>query len=320
MGPLIYYPSFEPPSEIWLKFALLYMEELKPIVPNNRRNLISDDFRNVMNETDLVSLIHPEYNQGYLASISAIEQANKILLGDRYARSYMFNQVNVVNEWQNPNNWTYSIYVEKFSKEWLNFCQDHQIGRATNDGVLLPESLAFIFMTCLAKELAFQESASIITDNTSFDNFTNYSRAVNQRYEQTARFAKGIISLLVPKNLKDIPLNRLVSFRNKNRELIRAFNFELENVQGRIAQGYTEKDFINSYNDVYSEISREILLQGLGVATIPLGAYLLLNNPVAGSTEYIKEILGSLGIAFGAKLALVWDFVINERAGTVGSI
>ena len=34
-------------------------------------------------------------------------------------------------------------------------------------------------MTYLAKELAFRESAAIITDNNRFDNFTNYARGTN---------------------------------------------------------------------------------------------------------------------------------------------
>lgn len=311
MGPLIYYPSFEPPSSVWLKFALLYIDEFKPIVPHQRRHLISDDFKKVANETDLISLIHPEYNEGYRASISAVEEVEKVF-ANPHARSYMFNRVNVINEWRNQTKWTYQVYGEKFSHEWLHFCQAQRIGQKNDDGVLLPESLAFIFMTHLAKEIAFAQSASIITDNTSFDNFTNYSRTANPLYERRTKFAQGIINLLVPKNLIEIPLNRLVDFRNRNRELISAFNIEMDAMQQKISAGYSERDFIDSYNQVYSEISREILSQGLGLATIPFAAYLLLGNPIASSAEYIKEILGALGIVLGAKLTLHRGLRQNE--------
>lgn len=59
MEPLIYYPTFEPPSDIWLKFSLLYFENFKPIGAYNRRHLISNNFRLVEQETDLVSLYEP---------------------------------------------------------------------------------------------------------------------------------------------------------------------------------------------------------------------------------------------------------------------
>ena len=74
---------------------------------------------------------------------------------------------------------------------------------------------------------------------------------------------------MVPQNLSDIPIERLVDFRNRNRQLITAFNKELDNVQDKIGEGYTCRDFIDSYNNIYSEFSREVLLLGIGIASIP---------------------------------------------------
>lgn len=91
MKPLIYYPTFEPPSELWLKFSMLYFENFKPIVPYNRRHLLSRDFRFIQNETDLITICTPEYNDGYRASLYAIEEVKKIM-ETPYNRSMLFNE------------------------------------------------------------------------------------------------------------------------------------------------------------------------------------------------------------------------------------
>jgi hypothetical protein len=303
MEPLIYYPNFEPPSDIWLKFSLLYFENFKPIVPYNRRHLLSQNFRLIEKETDLVTLYSPEYEDGYRASLSAIEEADKILK-NTYDRSPLFRQINVLRKWQNPDNWNFLIYREKFSENWYHFCQENNIGKRIEDGILLPEELAFLFMTYLAKEIAFRESSAIITDNNRFDNFTNYARATTPSIDRKTKFAKGLFNLLVPKNLAEIPFEKLVEFRNKNRHLISAFNFEIDNVQNKIGEGYSHQDFIESFNNIYSEYSREILAKGIGIASIPFAAYILIQNSVATSPEYIKEILGALGIILGGGYAL----------------
>jgi len=305
MEPLIYYPTFEPPTDIWLKFSLLYFENFKPIVPYCRQHLLSANFRRVENETDLVTLYSPEYNVGYRASLQAIEEAKKIL-NNTYERSYLFGQIDVLRNWRNPSNWTFLVCREKFSEEWVYFCESNNIGKRTpdSDGILLPEGLAFLFMTYLAKEIAFIKSAAIITDNNRFDNFTNYSRVTTPTIDNRTRFAKGLFNLLVPKNLADIPFERLIEFRNQNRRLITSFNSELDNVQNKIGNGYTHQDFIDRFNNIYSEFNENILLQGFGIASIPFAAYILIKNNQATTPEYVKEILGSLGIIFGGGYSL----------------
>lgn len=303
MEPLIYYPTFEPPSDTWLKFALLYFENFKPIVPYNRQHLISESFRLVERETDLVDLYAPHYDDGYRASIQSVEEVEKIL-NDTYNRSPLFRQVNVLSKWRDPGYWNFIVFREKFSENWWDFCEKNRLGRQTPDGILMSEELAFLYMTYLAKEIAFRESAAIITDNTKFDNFTNYAKAMTPKVDQGTKFAKGIFNFLLPIDLAEIPVTKLIEFRNKNRHLIKAFNMELDNVQKKISQGYSQKDFIESYNNIYSEYSREVLLQGLGIASIPFAAYILIKSPNATSSEYIKDILGALGIVLGGGYAL----------------
>ncbi|MEC4044058.1 hypothetical protein [Myroides odoratimimus] len=311
MEPLIYYPTFEPPNESWLKFSLLYLENFRPIIPNNRHCNLSDNYRIIINETDLISPLNPSYELGHRASLNAIEEVEKIY-NNIHHRSILFNKSNLIRKWENSENWNFQIYREKFSTNWIDYCLYKNIGKQSPDGVILPEELAFLYMTFLAKEIAFEESAAIITDNHRFDNYTNYTRSTTPSLNRRTRFAKGIINLIVPQNLSQIPIERIIEFRQKNREYIRAFNTELDNIQQKIGQGYSEQDFINSYNNIYSDFSREVLLLGAGIAAIPFAAYMLIQNPLTTTPEYVKEVLGALGVVIGGGYALNKTLKDNE--------
>ena len=60
--------------------------------------------------------------------------------------------------------------------------------------------------------------------------------------------------------------------------------------------------FLSDNSD--SEYSKEVLIQGIGIASIPFAAYVLITNPDATKPEYIHEILGALGIVLGGGYTL----------------
>lgn len=297
MQRLIYYPSFEPPNNTWLKFALLYFEHFKPIVPQNRQYLLSDNLKNIIDNSDLIELYSPSYNDGCNATIKTIEEAKKFI-NEPYERSYLFKKVNILRDWRNPVRWTYKIYSEKFSLDWVHFCREYQLGDISEDGIFVSEDLAYLFMTYLAKEIAFSQEAAIITDNYEFDAFTNYYGTNIPWLKSRSNFAKAVINLVLPQDLSHISFDTLLEFRKNNRELLSAFNKELDNVQIKISDGYSGQDFIDDYNKVYKEFSNAIAAQAHGIVIVPLSTYMLINNNLATTADYIKEIIGSLGIIY----------------------
>ncbi len=303
MKKFIYYPNLEPPNTEWLKFSILYMEKFESIVPYGRQHLISDEYRRLLNETDLVEMYSPEFMQGERASIKSIEEAQRFLQ-NAYGRGPLMNRINIERSWRTERNWTYQIFSEKFSYQFGEFCEQEGIGRRNGEGLILPKELAFIFMTHLAQEISYERNGSIITDNVEFDNYSNFSKIYNPGVRNRNKFMKGIINLLVPANISDISLERLIEFRNQNRERITAFNNQINLLEESIGNGVTERQFINSFNEIYSELTSEIVLMGIGLASIPFAAYMLINNPQALSAEYSKEILGALGIGIGGTYAI----------------
>lgn len=303
MKKFIYYPNLEPPNTEWLKFSILYMEKFESIVPYGRQHLISDEYRRLLYETDLVEMYSPEFMQGERASIKSIEEAQRFLQ-NTYGRGPLMNRINIERSWRTERNWTYQIFSEKFSYQFGEFCEQEGIGRRNGEGLILPKELAFIFMTHLVQEISYERNGSVITDNVEFDNYSNFSKVYNPGVRNRNKFMKGIINLLVPANISDISFERLIEFRNQNRERITAFNNQINLLEESIGNGVTERQFINSFNEIYSELTREIVLMGIGLASIPFAAYVLINNPQALSAEYSKEILGALGIGIGGTYAI----------------
>ena len=298
MKKYIYYPSFEPPNNEWLKFSILYLDKFESIVPYNRQHLISDEFRKLKNETDLVDLFSPEHHQGERATINAINEAQRFLK-TTYQVSSLFNRINILRDWRNPDTWNYQIYGEKFSYSWSEFCEHERIGKRNNDGILLPKSLAYLYMTHLAKEIAFDRDGNIITDNLEYDNYTSYSKIKSTNNNVRDKFMRGIIELKIPRNLNALSFDQLIEFRNRNRTLISAFNSQINNIETSISNGLSEQQFIDAYNCSYKDLGNEIIKFGIDIATIPLAFDVLIKNSAALEQEYIKEILTGLSIIGG---------------------
>lgn len=275
---------------------------------------LSDDFERVIGDTDLITPYQPRYDQGDRASVKAIEFIDKVS-SSPYRYTNLFNRANIIRTFSNPNTRDFKIFREKFSMHWEDYCLEHNYGAKTNGGILVTGELAFIFMTFLAEEIAFEEGKSIITDNNEFDNFLNYHQTISRTVVNKQNFAQGVLSLTVPRDISTIPLKKLIRFRNANRKKIRSFNTELNNSLNNVQNGITEQEFIDRFNNIYSELTSEILTQGLGVATIPLATYLVLNNLAASTPDYINQIIGGLGIILTAKSAIggKWREILSKH-------
>jgi|ERR1017187_6897417 hypothetical protein len=313
MQNLIYFPTFEPPTQNWLKFALLYVENFNPIIPQSASNLLSTDYQKVIDNTDLITPYRPRYDQGDRASIKAIEFIEKIRI-DPYRFTNLFNIPNFNRVIGTSENQRFKIYEEKFSMCWMDYCIKNNYGKKTRGGILTTKELAFIFMTFLAEEIAFEEGKSIITDNNNFDNFLNYKQTIPRNIPTMQKYAQGVLSLSVPKNISTISFRNLIKFRNENRSKITAFNTELNNSLNNIQDGKSEQAFVKRFNNIYSELTSEVLARGAGIATIPLATYLLLQK-TATSPEYVKEIIGGLGILLTSRIAINsrWKDIANKR-------
>jgi hypothetical protein len=314
MKKTIYFPNFEPPNKAWLKFALLYMENFSPIIPKSGLGDVSEEFARIINNTDLVTPYNPDYNEGTSASIKSIEFLERIFK-DEYRYGHLFNKINLRRDMLNSNRKNHIIYREKYSWQFQDFCIQNELGIETENGIFVTEELGIIYMSYLAEEIAYRNSMSVISDNTKFDNFLNHRQLEEKTNRAKQEFAKGVISLIIPKNISQISIPKLIEFRNKNIDKIKSFNRELNNSIQSIENGITHRDFINNYNSAFTNLNAEIINLSTGILAIPLTTYILMNNDITTTTEYIKEIVELIGMIAIGKTATnsIWKKIYEKN-------
>ncbi|MBT3202526.1 MAG: hypothetical protein HN350_21715 [Phycisphaerales bacterium] len=89
MQRMVYYPGFEVANSTWLKFALLYINTLRPIIPPNGYNYLSNQHRMLKEETDLIVPLDPNLREASRATKDAILVIEKVLENPRlYPRTF----------------------------------------------------------------------------------------------------------------------------------------------------------------------------------------------------------------------------------------
>ncbi|GGB87692.1 hypothetical protein [Dyadobacter sediminis] len=302
MKPLIYYPTFEPKDDLWLKYSLLYMEEFRPIIPYDRLHLLSTEYQGIIQDSDLINPYSPTFNVANDASIKAMDEIDRFI-AQPYRRSVLFNSADIFSKWRDRNNWRHELFREKFNENFIYYCEDHELGLRTPDGVLLSEELAFLYMTYLAASSAFDSGSGIITDIKEFDRFTHHTQIYERDVMNKNSYAKSVIDIRLPRNLSQIPLSTVIDFRNQHRDHISSFNKSLANVESGLENMANPASFIDEYLDSSAAYTSDLINLGVALSAIPFTFFTLREN-LATWQEYVKEAIDITAIMVGGSVAL----------------
>lgn len=302
MQNLIYYPSFESSNENWLKYSLLYIDNFNPIIPIEGDAYLTDEFRRVQDETDLINIHRPTYEEGNNATIRALEEV-EFILKNPYRYNDIFHTANVVREWKNVGQWEYEVFDAKYTYDWKSFCLESGIAQESRNGLLMSKKLALLYMTILAKEVAYYRNASPITDVEELDNYAIFSQTQRPGVDKQIDLAKGIIDLKIP-NLNEVSIHRLIDFRNEHRGKLRQFNAELDKFYTGVSNAESPEKFVSNFENVYSELKNQFLSIGVSLTTLTLGAWILINKPDATNPQYLEQVSKGIGFLLTSGLAL----------------
>ncbi len=308
MKKLLYYPSFEVQSEAWLKFALLYIDELRPIIPQEGDRYLSDGFNRIISETDLIRPYQPEEADSWQAAEDAIELFQRILSHpERYCE--IIGNKDFLDSWRDSKSYNYTIFSEKYSLSFERFAEENQLGIRCIEGIRVNKTLGLIYMSLLTSIISDRINISPITDYSSMHNISILTRQVNQQSEEGIAIAKGLIKLQLPKNLNEISIDKIIDYRNSNgfKERLNAFHLELEKYFVDLENGTAEEGFFDSRGSIFTEFSGEIVRLGAGVIELGLGITLCVLNP-----SNFALLIGGLALgAQGTKLSI--DSTISLR-------
>lgn len=286
MKKLIYYPSFEVYDVNWLKFALLYIKELKPIIPWSGEKHLSSFHKKLYNETDLIKPYIPEYDEGQDATSIAIEEVEKIF---RRPADYssIFRNNNVVDVWKKRELFDFTLFGEKYSYNWECFCIENGVGERCDEGIVLPKELGLIYMTILAQVIADRNGISPITDRNELDRFSIFIRQENKCTESIITVAQDVLECKLPADLHKIPLDNIIKFRNNRgfKKKLNAFHNELQKYYKSKEDNQTAYDFESSLGSFWRDFFGDFIQAGIDLASFSLKAWISISSgaPVAAN-------------------------------------
>jgi hypothetical protein len=218
---MIYYPGFEIKDEKWLKFALLYLDKVQPIIPESGLSFLSKKAKIIMNETDLIEPYIIGGSEGMWASQRATNQFDEYLKNpERYIPGNFCNgrlsKMYNTERWQNECEQQFILFSEKYSRVFENYCIDNKIAHYVDYGLGISEELAYIYMSFLADEISSKYELDAITDH-FLSNQLLLNNYKGKRRIKNLKIIQKSLELDVPMSLENIDIYSIIKLRSKTR-------------------------------------------------------------------------------------------------------
>lgn len=262
MRKVLYYPGFSVKDPNWLKFALLYFDELHSIVPDSAENFLPKHYCRIMNETDLIQLYQPKYGEAVKATELTIETLSKILSRPEFYKSW-FSKQNFLASWRNKENQKHTIFREKYTEAFEEFCLSQGFGHAESSfGLKVSKELAMIYMSFLAHLIAQKHDLSEVTDQAKFDRISGITPSPRNDglFDKKEYLAKTVVNLALPANIHEVSFEEIVKLRNNDtfRSNRKAFAKAIESYFNSLTTDPTSEAFLGTLNATLSDLVRDI--------------------------------------------------------------
>lgn len=296
MKKILYYPGFEIVDQTWLKFSLLYMEGISTIVPVEAEAILSNEYKLIASETNLLDKYRPNPTEASRATRITLQVIREYL--ENPIKEYEnFGEVNILDLWRNRSNQNTELFYTKFSRDLIDFCREWGLGEPTEYGIKIPNQLSSTYMGILAHSIGSKEDMSIITDvqhDQELKSFSDELWTYNSDFEEL-KYIKQYLSLQIPSNLNTIPLEKIIELRNSEdfQKKLKAFHLALSQLTTLNQESITEISF--------KEITENIewSIKDLGAELVNFSSVLAITTfgifqgfQSGESLEIIKESLG----------------------------
>lgn len=301
MKELLYYPGFEVKDKNWLKFALLYIKKLDSIVPASGDSHLSNLYHEINSNTDFFHNLRPNYEEGLNASIDALEMIEKIFkYPDRYFR--YFRTRNIIEKWRSKDYQDYSLFREKYTYEFEDFCLKNEIAKECSEGIIVPKDLALMYMGQLSSVISDKRGLEAITDYRELDNFNIFTRRTySYKSKRKITLARNIINLYLPRKLNEISFRDIINLRNDKNyyATLDAFHYQLDkylsSLEGSEYGNYY--DFMDSLNYSLKNLRCELVKLVPEITTFSIGVWTSLSSPNNNYASFLGDALtfGAIG-------------------------
>ncbi|HEG4444834.1 hypothetical protein [Aeromonas hydrophila] len=284
MKTYIYYPGMEVRDELWLKFALLYLERLAFVFTVSEKSGLTALLQTLEQETDLLA---ERPDAAFFAAITPqLESQLSSLLAPDFVRHKVFGNKELIGRWRTPANHDCFCPAQAGLERLHGFCLAHGFASREEGGFRMARRFANLLSMRLAREWALANEGALITDHDYLDRLLHLleSRYHNRGGQDCFHLE---IPLQVPTHLADIPFAELIALRARSgfRQQLAEFNQALDALLAMLGSGYAEPAVLTRFEQAQQGLNQ---LLGPQTQSLPLTTLVSTGLPAMAMIHRLK--------------------------------
>lgn len=280
----IYYPGMEVRDELWLKFALLYLERLAFVFTVSEKSGLTALLDTLQQQTDLLA---ERPDAAFFAAITPqLESQISGLVAPDFVRHKVFGNKELIGRWRQEANHDCFCPDQVGLERLHGFCLTHGFATRDEGGIRMARRFANLISMRLAREWALANDGALITDHDYLDRLLHLLESrYHNRGGQDCFLLE--IPLQVPTHLADIPFAELIALRGRSgfRQQLAEFHLALDNLLTMLGSGYADPATLTRFEQAQQGLNQ---LLGPETLSMPLTTLVSTSLPAVAMLHQLK--------------------------------
>lgn len=281
----IYYPGMEVRDELWLKFALIYLERLAFVFTVSEKSGLTALLDTLRQQSDL--LAEPPEPAFFAAITPQIESQITGLVAPDFVRHKVFGNKELITRWRLIPNHDCFCPAQAGLERLHGFCLTQGFATQDEGGIRMARRFANLLSMRLAREWALANEGALITDHDYLDRLLHLleSRYHNRGGQDCFHLE---IPLQVPTHLADISFAELIALRGRSgfRQQLAAFHQALDALLAMLGSGYADPAILARFEQAQQGLNQ---LLGPETRSLPLTTLVSCSLPAMAMIHRLKE-------------------------------
>ncbi len=281
----IYYPGMEVRDELWLKFALIYLERLAFVFTVSEKSGLTALLDTLRQQSDL--LAEPPEPAFFVAITPQIESQITGLVAPDFVRHKVFGNKELITRWRQRANHDCFCPAQPGLERLHGFCLTQGFATQDEGGIRMARRFANLLSMRLAREWALANEGALITDHDYLDRLLHLleSRYHNRGGQDCFHLE---IPLQVPTHLADISFAELIALRGRSgfRQQLAAFHQALDALLAMLGSGYADPEVLARFEQAQQGLNQ---LLGPETRSLPLTTLVSCSLPAIAMIHRLKE-------------------------------
>ena len=281
----IYYPGMEVRDELWLKFALIYLERLAFVFTVSEKSGLTALLDTLRQQSDL--LAEPPEPAFFAAITPQIESQITGLVAPDFVRHKVFGNKELITRWRSIPNHDCFCPAQAGLERLHGFCLTQGFATQDEGGIRMARRFANLLSMRLAREWALANEGALITDHDYLDRLLHLlkSRYHNRGGQDCFHLE---IPLQVPTHLADISFAELIALRGRSgfRQQLAAFHQALDALLAMLGSGYADPEVLARFEQAQQGLNQ---LLGPETRSLPLTTLVSCSLPAMAMIHRLKE-------------------------------